>query len=192
MKTGIILARFQPIHNGHLELIKQACDECDRVFVFIGSADKFNKRNPLPINLRMQLAEEAIEMVKKEYTVGCPCPDVKIVPLDDLSDESDNSHDWGFYLFTNIVNETKDPYFTIYYSDGFEIITTWFPTFVFRNNVSLKLLARGATCSGISATRVRELIMEKEYDELKKWVPDCVFESRETIRKHIELANMIK
>ena len=28
MKTGIILARFQPIHNGHLELIKQACDEC--------------------------------------------------------------------------------------------------------------------------------------------------------------------
>ena len=192
MKTGIILARFQPIHNGHLELIKQACDECDRVFVFIGSADKFNKRNPLPINLRMQLAEEAIETVKKGYTVGCPCPDVKIVPLDDLSYESYNSHDWGFYLFTNIVNETKDPYFTIYYSDGFEIITTWFPTFVFRNNVSLKLLARGATCSGISATRVRELIMEKEYEELKKWVPDCVFESRETIRKHIELANMIK
>ena len=42
MKTGIILARFQPIHNGHLELIKQACDENDRVFVFIWSADKFN------------------------------------------------------------------------------------------------------------------------------------------------------
>ena len=53
MKTGVILARLQPIHNGHLELIEQACDECDRVFVFIGSADKFNKRNPLPINLRM-------------------------------------------------------------------------------------------------------------------------------------------
>ena len=190
MKTGVILARLQPIHNGHLELIEQACDECDRVFVFIGSADKFNKRNPLPINLRMQLAEEAIEMVKKKYSEDCP--EVKIVPLDDLTDESDNSHDWGFYLFTKIVNETKDPYFTIYYSDGFEIITTWFPAFVLRNNVSLKLLARNATCSGISATRVRELIMDKEYNVLKKWVPDCVFESRENIRKHIELANMIK
>lgn len=190
MKTGVILARLQPIHNGHLELIEQACDECDRVFVFIGSADKFNKRNPLPINLRMQLAEEAIEMVKRKYSEDCP--EVKIVPLDDLTDESDNSHDWGFYLFTKIVNETKDPYFTIYYSDGFEIITTWFPAFVLRNNVSLKLLARSATCSGISDTRVRELIMDKEYNVLKKWVPDCVFESRENIRKHIELANMIK
>ena len=190
MKTGVILARLQPIHNGHLELIEQACDECNRVFVFIGSADKFNKRNPLPINLRMQLAEEAIEMVKKKYSEDCP--EVKIVPLDDLTDESDNSHDWGFYLFTKIVNETKDPYFTIYYSDGFEIITTWFPAFVLRNNVSLKLLARSATCSGISDTRVRKLIMDKEYNVLKKWVPDCVFESRENIRKHIELANMIK
>ena len=97
MKTGVILARLQPIHNGHLELIEQACDECDRVFVFIGSADKFNKRNPLPINLRMQLAEEAIEMVKRKYSEDCP--EVKIVPLDDLTDESDNSHDWGVLSF---------------------------------------------------------------------------------------------
>jgi cytidyltransferase-like protein len=27
MKVGVILARFQPIHNGHLELIKKALDE---------------------------------------------------------------------------------------------------------------------------------------------------------------------
>ena len=39
---------------------------------------------------------------------------------------------------------------------------------------------------------VQKLIMDKEYNVLKKWVPDCVFESRENIRKHIELANMIK
>ena len=58
--------------------------------------------------------------------------------------------------------------------------------------MSLKLLARSATCSGISDTRVQKLIMDKEYNVLKKWVPDCVFESRENIRKHIELANMIK
>lgn len=27
IKTGVVLARLQPIHNGHLELIEQACDE---------------------------------------------------------------------------------------------------------------------------------------------------------------------
>ncbi len=188
-KTGVILARFQPIHIGHLELIEQACDECDNVFIFIGSADKFNKRNPLPINIRMQLTKEAVDGILAKYTTGAP--KVNIIPLDDLTDENDNSHDWGFYLYTKIVTETKEPNFTIYYSDGFEIITTWFPSFVLRNNISLKLMARNATCHGISATKVREMIMNENYDELKKWVPECVFNMRESIKNHIKLAYMI-
>lgn len=192
IKTGVVLARLQPIHNGHLELIEQACDENDQVFILIGSADKFNKRNPIPINLRKQLAEEALEELAKKYATGVIPAEVHIVPLDDLTDESDNSHDWGFYLFTKILKEADTPYFTIYYSDGFEIITTWFPPFVLRNNVSLKLLARGATCSGISATKVRKMILDEDYDELKKWVPQCVYDCRETLKKHIELAEMIK
>lgn len=191
IKTGVVLARLQPIHNGHLELIEQACDENDQVFIFIGSADKFNQRNPIPINLRKQLAEEALKELAKRYATGVIPADVHIVPLDDLTDESDNSHDWGFYLFTKILKETETPYFTIYYSDGFEIITTWFPTFILRDFVSLKLLARGATCSGISATKVRQMILNGD-DELNKWVPNCVYERRDVIKKYIELSEKIK
>jgi nicotinamide-nucleotide adenylyltransferase len=190
MKTGIVLARLQPIHNGHLELIEQAIDENDQVFVFIGSADKFNQRNPIPINLRIEMAQEAIDNLLKKYSGAVPT--VKVIPLDDLTDESDNSHDWGFYLYSKIVTTTGDPYFTIYYSDGFEIITTWFPPFILRNNVSLKLIARGATCSGISATQVRNMIETENWEELHKWVPESVFTRRESIRKHIELAKLIK
>lgn len=197
MKTGIILARLQPIHKGHLALIKKAVAENDEVYIFIGSADKFNQRNPLPISLRLQLTEEAID-----FEFGAPYTnsdgDIKktkdkihIVPLDDLTDESDNSHDWGFYLYSKIVTETKNPYFTIYYSDGFEIITTWFPSFILRNNVSLCLLARNATVSGISATKVRQLI-EEDSKDLSVYVPQCVVEKRETIKKHIELSKLIK
>jgi nicotinamide-nucleotide adenylyltransferase len=100
-KTGVILARLQPIHNGHLELIKKSMKENDETIIFVGSADKFNGRNPIPINLRMQMAHEAIEEMRdneKIYTY------YRLVPLDDLSDESDNSHDWGFYLFSNETN----------------------------------------------------------------------------------------
>lgn len=190
MKTGIVLARLQLIHNGHLELIEQAIDENDQVFVFIGSADKFNQRNPIPINLRMEMVQEAINNLLKQYSGTVPT--VKVIPLDDLTDESDNSHDWGFYLYSKIVTTTGDPNFTIYYSDGFEIITTWFPSFILRNNVSLKLIARGATCSGISATRVRNMIEVGNWDELRKWVPDSVFSRRESLKMHMELAKMIK
>lgn len=200
MKIGVILARLQPIHNGHLALIKKAIQENDEVYVFIGSADKFNQRNPLPISLRLQLTNEAIkeafppkihQMCDDETELVGGYNKVNVIPLDDLTDESDNSHDWGFYLYSKIVTECKNPCFTIYYSDGFEIITTWFPSFILRNNVSLCLLARNATVSGISATKVRKLI-EEENEYLKDYVPNCVYKNRDTIKKHIELSKLIK
>ena len=197
MKTGVILARLQPIHNGHLALIKKAVAENDEVYIFIGSADKFNQRNPLPISLRLQLTEEAIDFeFGKPYTnsegdIKKIKDKIHIVPLDDLTDESDNSHDWGFYLYSKIVTETKNPCFTIYYSDGFEIITTWFPSFILRNNVSLCLLARNATVDGISATKIRKMI-EEDNDNLDVYVPKCVVDRRDTIKKHIELSKLIK
>ena len=186
MRTGVILARFQPIHNGHLALIEKACEDNDEVYVYIGSADKFNQRNPLPIGLREQLVCTAIEPIKKKTGKR-----IYVVDLDDLTDESDNSHDWGFYLYSRIVTTTNNPCFTIYYSDGFEIITTWFPGFILRNNVSLVLLARNSIVEGISATKVRQLIVEEKDEELQKYVPTCVFENRKTIKQHIELSKLI-
>jgi len=196
-KIGVVLARLQPIHNGHLALIKKAVVENDEVYIFIGSADKFNQRNPLPISLRLQLAEEAIDFEFGEpYTplesgTKQTKDKIHIVPLDDLTDESDNSHDWGFYFYSKVVTETQCSNFTVYYSDGFEIITTWFPSFILRNNVSLCLLARNATVDGISATKIRKMI-EEDSNDLDVYVPKCVVDKRETIRKHIELSKLIK
>ena len=175
MKTGVILARLQPIHNGHLELIRKAIDENDEVYVFIGSADKFNKRNPIPISTRIEFTKEGIaEMLRKKYeSMNSLTEDilnygrVYVVPLDDLDDETNNSHEWGFYLYSKVVTETKNPNFTIYYSDGFEIITTWFPGFILRNNVSLSLIARNSVKNGISATSVRKMIMDGDDENLK-------------------------
>ena len=91
-----------------------------------------------------------------------------------------------------MVTETQCSNFTIYYSDGFEIITTWFPSYILRNNVSLSLLARGATVDGISATKIREAITQDNDKLLKQYVPNTVFDHRDTIKKHIELANLIE
>lgn len=182
MKTvGVILARLQPIHNGHLALISKASKENEEVHVFIGSADKFNKRNPIPINIRHDLAIKAIEEIG--------LTNVKIHWLDDLSNESDNSHDWGFYLYSKVVTEIQQSNFTIYYSDGFEIITSWFPGFLLRNNVSLNLLARNATENGISATKVREYIVNDD-PRLKDVVPNSVYCNRESIKQLIHLSQL--
>lgn len=182
MKTvGVILARLQPIHNGHLALIKKASVENDEVHVFIGSADKFNERNPIPINIRKRYAESAVKEANLE--------NVTFHLLDDLTNESDNSHDWGFYLYSKVVTEIQQSNFTIYYSDGFEIITSWFPGFILRNNVSLNLLARNATEEGISATMVREMIVRND-PELEKVVPSMVYNERVAIKSLIELSTL--
>lgn len=183
MKTGVILARFQPIHNGHLQLISKAVQENDAVLVIIGSIDKLNVRNPIPWTIRKELVEEAINnhlLAHDEKNI------VKVVELPDLSDESDNSHDWGFYLYSFIVSQTMEPNFTIYYSDGFEIITSWFPGFLLRNNVSLSLLARNTCKEGISATEVREMILTGK-GSLKDCVPECVYEKRELIKAFLNV-----
>ena len=182
MKTvGVILARLQPIHNGHLALIKKASVENDEVHVFIGSADKFNERNPIPINIRKKYAESAVKEANLE--------NVTFHLLDDLTNESDNSHDWGFYLYSKVVTEIQQSNFTIYYSDGFEIITSWFPGFILRNNVSLNLLARNATEEGISATMVRDMIVKND-PELEKVVPSMVYNERAAIKSLIELSTL--
>lgn len=98
MKYGVILARFQPIHNGHLALIKKACSENDKVLLLVGSADKVNKRNPIPIKVRIKLLETALE----DEGLLSRCI---IQPLNDLTD---NSQDWGFYLYANIVSIIKE------------------------------------------------------------------------------------
>lgn len=176
---GVILARFQPIHNGHLALIEKACNENDKVLVLIGSIDKMNKRNPIPWTIRRDMVVKALEergLLEK----------VEVKELSDLSDESHNDHEWGFYLYSNIVSLINQANFSIYYSDGFEIITSWFPGFILRNNVSLSLLARNATESGISATQIREMIM-KDDEELKKWVPSCVYDNKEQIKAFLNV-----
>lgn len=183
MKTGVILARFQPIHNGHLQLILKAVQENDQVLVIIGSIDKLNARNPIPWTIRKEMVEEAIA---DTFLVQGNKEKITVAELPDLSDESDNSHDWGFYLYSFIVSQTKEPNFTIYYSDGFEIITSWFPGFLLRNNVSLSLLARNACEDGISATEVRELIRNGRLPE-DGIVPECVYKRRETIKAFLNV-----
>lgn len=176
---GVILARFQPIHNGHLALIEKACRENDRVLVLIGSVDKMNKRNPIPWSIRKQMVMDALEERGLDTVV-------EVRELPDLSDETHNDHEWGFYLYSNIVSIINQANFSIYYSDGFEIITSWFPGFILRNNVSLSLLARNATESGISATQIRDMIFNDDIN-LKQWVPECVYNKKDQIKAFLNV-----
>lgn len=54
MKLGLIIGRFQPLHNGHISLINKALQENDKVLVLIGSTNKLpDFKNPFTTEERI-------------------------------------------------------------------------------------------------------------------------------------------
>ena len=125
--TGIILFRAQPFHNGHLAQIRRAIEDVRKLdislYIFVGSADKSGtKRNPIPIDVRLDLVKSSLE----EAFNSIQLRNIHVVPLNDLSDEANNTHSWGEYLYNKMCEYTGDTDFIFYYSDKPEIALSWF------------------------------------------------------------------
>lgn len=58
----LILGRFQPLHNGHMKMIKHALEEDPELIIAIGSAGRSNERqNPLSGDERKQMIETILK-----------------------------------------------------------------------------------------------------------------------------------
>lgn len=185
--VGVILFRAQPFHKGHLNMVRKAfCDcrenNCD-LHIFVGSADKSGtRRNPLPIDFRLMLLEGALH---EDFAIE-ELKHIHIYPLDDMTDESDNSHGWGRYLYIKMFSKTKDSDMTIYYSDDPRIMLGWFAQDE-RWLLRFKFLDR---YEGISATKVRSAFKDVDNRDtlLELMLPPFVFNYREEIAEYLEKA----
>ena len=75
---ALIIGRFQPLHNGHLEVIRKVASECDRIIIGIGSAQYSHSRdNPFTAGERYLMISETL----RDEGIG----NVSIVPIEDLN-----------------------------------------------------------------------------------------------------------
>ncbi len=75
---ALIVGRFQPLHNGHLEVIRKVASECDRMIIGIGSAQYSHScDNPFTAGERYLMISEAL---RDEGITN-----VSIVPIEDLN-----------------------------------------------------------------------------------------------------------
>ena len=181
--TNVILFRAQPFHLGHVYMIRQAvfdgASNGNEVYVFVGSADKSGtKRNPLPIELRLALVKGSLYNLLTDYDRK----HVHVYALNDQTDESHNTHEWGKYLYENIKEVTGDEFMTLYYVDEPSIPLSWFGPEE-RKFVSFKFLSR---YDDISATNVREAIKNDDLERLRYMVPDYVYAHREEIKRYLK------
>jgi cytidyltransferase-like protein len=177
-KLGAVVARFQPIHLGHMFLIEKALKECEKVVVVVSSGDKSRtKRNPIKISDRMAMVMDSIETLPMVDRVR-----VSVISLQDWSDEKDNDNkDWGNFVYYNIMRvagsdlQAIGPDLSIYYSDDPAIIKEWFSPRL-AERVTIVEVNRAEVLDGQSATKVREAIAVGDKSYVRKYCPKPVLQ----------------
>lgn len=78
MTVGVLVGRFQPFHNGHLEAVRYALKKVDYLYIVIGSSQKSHERdNPFTSGERIAMIKTALDSagVKPERWMAVPIAD---------------------------------------------------------------------------------------------------------------------
>jgi nicotinamide-nucleotide adenylyltransferase len=168
--SALICGRFQTFHLGHKRLIDTALTLSDKVLILVGSAQvSGTKRNPFTIGLRTA-------MLKAEYQSDSR---IIIETIDDLSAEDEISERWGEYLLqiaTEKLNEK--PELMIYGNDKSR--SQWF-----RGDELSDVAELIVKRDGISATKLRQLMLEDDECQWEEYVPDSVWDFYDVMREQL-------
>ena len=182
-KNGVFLARMQPLHKAHLHIIKVALDECEKVDIVLGSANKYDMiRNPFSLEKRKTWLLQAL---KDEYNFD----DIERINIHEIADwsyenDTNETEEWGKYFYYNTVNFIRVRTFSIYYSDNAEIIKKWFVDETINPRITLRLLDRSSVFEGLSATKIRQAIVDNNKEYLEMYLPRCVIDDLDEIRTY--------
>lgn len=154
MKVRIVIGRFQPLHNGHVNLINAACSDTDKTVIIVGSSDKYGtKSNPFTFQQR--------EALLRSLYID---PSIDVLPLPDHVDDEKwleslvtlvgahtDSNDTVVAVVCNKDDET---------SKSNEIYTSFY------DSVEVDMAVN------ISATEIRKAYFDGSYNHLVGLFPD--------------------
>ena len=173
-KLGLIVGRFQMLHNGHVEMISTALELCDRVVVFIGSSQKQNtKENPFSYFVREQMIESA-------FSVEANMKKLLIRPLPDIG--VGNNDMWGRYVLGVFEEEFfKQP--DLYVTGCEKERGSWFTDYMAPCMDELRITRKKIN---ISASKCREFLLKDDETNWKKNVPCELHGSYDFYKKVIQ------
>ncbi len=151
-KTGVLLGRFQHIHIGHEKLIQIGLSICDKLLIFVGSANsKKDIRNPYDVEYRIKLIEK---IYKKEIDDGR----IIIRKIDDITNENDLTYLWGEHVIAEATKELYSRPECIIYGKDKNIFKCFSKNTV--KNITEVLVDRDQLM--ISATKMREFLLNND------------------------------
>jgi len=100
-ELAVIIGRFQPVHNGHIELIKFAQSQAKELLILIGSANVApNIDNPFGWITRTELIESSLRLNDEE--------DYQHIFFHPIEDNLYNENDWLIQVQEAVAIHTKD------------------------------------------------------------------------------------
>ena len=170
--SGFLCGRFQHFHAGHESLVENCLKICDRMFIFVGSAQESGtERNPYDVETR-------IKVIKAIYGDNS---NIIIKPLMDLTNENDITPDWGRYVLKNIKHYLhKAPEVMIYGND--EARSRWFDPEDIKDTMEI-VVPRSKL--KISATEMREFLVRDQREEWMKFVNPRLHKYYDSLRAEL-------
>ena len=154
--NSFMLARFQPLHNGHKSIIDKMIKESDNITIILGSAqESCTKKNPLNVEQRQELIENLYG--KKD--------NIKILSLDDIDCDEDYWYKHVLQFLKEKVPEFGAP--DAYYCGDMEN-GKYYDKGEFKIEIIKRENQKGL--KKISATEIREMIQNHD-DNWKKYIP---------------------
>ena len=168
---GLVLGRFQGLHNGHRGIINVSRKLCKKTLILIGSSQESGTlRNPFGLKIRKKMLEKVYQE-----------DDVIIGALADLTNEHDICFEWGRYILENVEEMYgRKPDLMVYGKD--EARKGWFSkedSKIF----SEMIVARDKI--KISATELRKLLIQNRKREWERLVPKEIWDMYEILRKEL-------
>lgn len=170
-KLGLVLGRYNHIHNGHTKIIDQSIKLCEKTLILIGSAQESGTiRNPFKLDTR----KKAISRVYKN-------DDVVIGTLKDYTNENDISTKWGQYILDNVKEEYGViPDLMVYGKD--EARKGWFSE---EDSQKFSELIVVRDENMFSATELRKYMAQGNEEEWKKHVPKEIWNMYDELRAEL-------
>jgi len=150
-KQALFVGRFQPFHNGHLDVILRALKKEDRLIIVIGSAEKNHESdNPFTASERFQMIEAALSDAGIKRDRYC------LIPVRNVE---------NFILWTAHVDQYIPPVYKVY--TGSPIVKELHKAYGKYKIEDVKMI------SGITGTLIRQKMLKGD-ESWKKLVPGVV------------------
>lgn len=141
-KLGFVIGRFQPLHPGHRDLIRQASKHVDRLLIMVGSVNRPRSiKNPWTFFERRDMIEQFLSHEGITNAIIVPVNDYKYSDSQWIQDVTS--------VVTSHQKNPKNVYFLGFEKPGNDYLN-WFPQYDYINI---------DTQIDITATKIRESIL---------------------------------